>query len=96
MHMFSRSRRELRERDADEVITAASWLGTETGLPIITEAGRQGLDEWIQPVFNAAITFLAGNKASVVMPEDVKAVREATKGQAGFYNPADLLKQFPN
>ena len=37
-----------------------------------------------------------GNKASPIMPDQVKAVREKTKDQAGFINPAELLKQFPD
>ncbi|MDF1656573.1 MAG: GDSL-type esterase/lipase family protein [Verrucomicrobiales bacterium] len=36
-----------------------------------------------------------GNKASVITPEKVKAVREATKEQQAFYAPADLLKLYP-
>jgi mono/diheme cytochrome c family protein/glucose/arabinose dehydrogenase/lysophospholipase L1-like esterase len=195
-----------------EVMTAASWLGAKDGLPIIEVAGRQGLDEWNQPVYDAAIAFLSGdklkaepevalhttltgrdkqlfikgaevysreghcvtchqkdgkglpaamfppiagtewangseerlihltlhgllgpievqgkkypglvpmtpfrglsdeeiaavltyvrnsfgNKASVITPKKVKAVRDATKGQSGFYSPTELLKQFPN
>jgi mono/diheme cytochrome c family protein/glucose/arabinose dehydrogenase/lysophospholipase L1-like esterase len=37
-----------------------------------------------------------GNKASAILPDQVKAVREKTKDQPGFLNPADLLKQFPD
>jgi glucose/arabinose dehydrogenase/mono/diheme cytochrome c family protein len=37
-----------------------------------------------------------GNKASVVAPADVARVRAATKTKAGFYNPAELLKQHPH
>jgi mono/diheme cytochrome c family protein/glucose/arabinose dehydrogenase len=37
-----------------------------------------------------------GNQASPVSPDQVKAVRAATKDQTGFLNPADLLKQFPH
>ena len=36
-----------------------------------------------------------GNKAPMVKPETVKQIRAATKGQAGFYAPADLLKTHP-
>jgi mono/diheme cytochrome c family protein/glucose/arabinose dehydrogenase len=34
-----------------------------------------------------------GNKASVVYPEQVKKIRNATKEKSGFYSPAELLKQ---
>ena len=37
-----------------------------------------------------------GNKAPLVTPAKVKEVREATKSQAGFIAPADLLKQHPH
>ncbi len=35
------------------------------------------------------------NKASVIMPEMVRAVREETKDKEGFYSPAELLKMHP-
>jgi glucose/arabinose dehydrogenase/mono/diheme cytochrome c family protein len=37
-----------------------------------------------------------GNKASPILPAQVKEVREKTKDQPGFLNPADLLKEFPH
>jgi mono/diheme cytochrome c family protein len=37
-----------------------------------------------------------GNKASVITPEKVAAVRAATKDQASFYSPEELLKQHPD
>jgi mono/diheme cytochrome c family protein len=46
----------------------------------------------------AVITYVRnsfGNKASVVLPEQVKKVREATKEKSGFYSPDELLKQHP-
>ena len=36
-----------------------------------------------------------GNKASAILPEKVKAVRDATKNKTGFYSPDELLKQHP-
>jgi mono/diheme cytochrome c family protein/glucose/arabinose dehydrogenase len=36
-----------------------------------------------------------GNKASVISPEEVKKVRDATNGKSGFYSPEELLKQHP-
>ena len=35
------------------------------------------------------------NKASVITPEMVRAVREETKDKEGFYSPAELLKMHP-
>jgi mono/diheme cytochrome c family protein/glucose/arabinose dehydrogenase len=37
-----------------------------------------------------------GNKASVITPAKVRQVREATKNQASFYAPADLLEEHPH
>lgn len=47
----------------------------------------------------AVLTFVRntfGNRAPVVRPETVRRVREATKDQAGFLDPAQLLKQHPH
>jgi len=46
----------------------------------------------------AALTFVRntwGNKASVINPDQVKAVRAATEEQQIFYKPEDLLKEYP-
>lgn len=37
-----------------------------------------------------------GNKASVITPDKVKAVRAATKDKQGFYSPEELLKAHPH
>ncbi|MGJ8697537.1 MAG: PVC-type heme-binding CxxCH protein [Verrucomicrobiaceae bacterium] len=37
-----------------------------------------------------------GNSAPMVTPAKVKAVREATKSQEGFYSPEELLKEHPH
>lgn len=47
----------------------------------------------------AVLTYIRndfGNKAAPILPGQVKAVREATADQAGFYAPADLLEQHPH
>ncbi len=36
-----------------------------------------------------------GNKASVIKPEQVHKIREATKNREGFYTPEELLKEHP-
>ena len=46
----------------------------------------------------AVVTYVRNsfdNKASVVTADQVKKVREATKGKSGFYSPDELLKQHP-
>ena len=37
-----------------------------------------------------------GNKASVVKPDKVKKIREATKKRATMYTAPELLKEHPN
>lgn len=37
-----------------------------------------------------------GNKASPISAEQVKRVRDATKGRVGFYSPEELLKMHPH
>jgi mono/diheme cytochrome c family protein/glucose/arabinose dehydrogenase/lysophospholipase L1-like esterase len=47
----------------------------------------------------AVLTYIRndfGNQAAPIKPAQVKAVRDATAGQQGFYAPADLLKQHPH
>ncbi|RKN81767.1 PVC-type heme-binding CxxCH protein [Ulvibacterium marinum] len=41
-----------------EALVAASWLGKDVGLPIIEEAGKKELDEWMEKPFAAAIAHL--------------------------------------
>ncbi|HEX6227363.1 MAG TPA: PVC-type heme-binding CxxCH protein [Chryseolinea sp.] len=46
----------------------------------------------------AVVTYVRNsfdNKGSVVTADQVKKVREATKGKSGFYSPDELLKQHP-
>jgi len=37
-----------------------------------------------------------GNKATVVTPEKVKKIRDATENKKGFYTPEELLEQHPD
>ena len=46
----------------------------------------------------AVLTFVRnswGNKASAIIPEDVKKIRAEVKDKAGFYQPAELLRIHP-
>jgi len=47
----------------------------------------------------AVLTYIRndfGNQAAPIKPDQVKAVRDATAGQAGFYSPAELLEKYPH
>ncbi|MGK2864144.1 MAG: c-type cytochrome, partial [Chitinophagaceae bacterium] len=43
-----------------EAIVAASWLGKEKGLPIVTEAGKKPLDKWMAPAYETSLAHLNG------------------------------------
>ncbi|MEX0288128.1 MAG: PVC-type heme-binding CxxCH protein [Flavobacteriaceae bacterium] len=53
-----------------ETLVAASWLEKDTSIPIITEAGKKGLDKWMQKPYDAALAHLNGHK----MGEDSKEI----------------------
>ncbi|MEP7259154.1 MAG: PVC-type heme-binding CxxCH protein [Flavitalea sp.] len=45
-----------------EALVAASWLDKSIGLPIVLEAGKMPLDEWMRPSYEAAVAFLNGHE----------------------------------
>lgn len=45
-----------------ETIVAASWLDREKGLPIVEEAGKKPLDEWMIHAYNTAKAHLNGHE----------------------------------
>ncbi|HEA22278.1 MAG TPA: c-type cytochrome [Pricia antarctica] len=59
-----------------EALVAASWLGKDVGIPIITEAGKKGLDKWMEKPYESAIAHLnghrAGEEAKEVIDTDLK------------------------
>ncbi len=64
------------------------------GVPPMTAFGALLKDEELA----AVLTYVRntwGNKASIVTPEQVKSVREATKGVQTFLKPENLLKEHP-
>ncbi|MEO5998314.1 MAG: PVC-type heme-binding CxxCH protein [Chitinophagaceae bacterium] len=80
-----------------ETIVAASWLGKDVGLPIVLQAGKKPLDEWMQPAYETSVAHLEGHevkakKEEVVKTELVGAEKDLfTKGKAiyardGFCN----------
>ncbi|CAM4320621.1 PVC-type heme-binding CxxCH protein [Zobellia nedashkovskayae] len=53
-----------------EALVAASRLGKDLGIPIITEAGKKGLDKWMERPYEAALAHLNGHRAGE-KPKDV-------------------------
>ncbi len=47
-----------------EAIVAASWLSREKGLPILAEAKKMPLDDWMQDTYQAAVAHLGGKAVS--------------------------------
>ena len=70
-------------------------LGQKYGgqVPMTPFAGLLNDDE-----VAAVLTYVRnsfGNRASVISPDQVKKVREATNNKSGFYSPDELLQQHP-
>lgn len=55
-----------------EALVAASWLGKEKGLPIVEEAGKQPMDEWIKPAYETAIAHLNGKSLNEQKEEKIE------------------------
>jgi glucose/arabinose dehydrogenase/mono/diheme cytochrome c family protein len=54
-----------------EAIVTASWLGKDKGLPIVLEAGKKPLDEWMVPAYETAIAHLNGKEREVKKEEPI-------------------------
>ena len=55
-----------------QALVAASWLGKDEGIPIITEAGKKGLDKWMEKPYEAALAHLNGHKMGEEPKEVIK------------------------
>ena len=67
-----------------EAIVAASWLDKATGLPIVMEAGKNPMDEWILPPYETAVAHLNGHELEK-KKEDL-AVTTLKGKEADLYN----------
>lgn len=52
-----------------EALVAASWLGAEVGQPIVEEAGRKPLDDWMQKPYEAVLAHLDDRRLGEVKEE---------------------------
>ncbi len=59
-----------------ETMVAASWLEKTVGLPIVEEAGKKPLDEWMVPPYETAVAHLNG--ISVNEKKDKELVTDLT------------------
>ncbi|MEZ0540389.1 PVC-type heme-binding CxxCH protein [Fibrella arboris] len=61
-----------------DAIVAASWIGKEKGLPILAEAAKKPLDDWMVHAYDAAVAHLKGEN---VKKEKEVAVKSTLKGE---------------
>ena len=61
-----------------DAIVAASWIGKEKGLPILAEAAKKPLDDWMIHAHEAAVAHLNGVNVNKAKDEVVKS---ALKGE---------------
>jgi len=62
-----------------EAIVAASWLDKEIGLPIVMEAGRKPLDDWMVDAYETAMAHLNGKSLDKERTEIVKTELSGTE-----------------
>jgi mono/diheme cytochrome c family protein/glucose/arabinose dehydrogenase len=56
-----------------DAIVAASWIGKEKGLPILAEAKKKPLDDWMLPAYETAVAHLNGVNVNKAKDEVVKS-----------------------
>lgn len=57
-----------------ESIVSASWLDKDKGLPIVLQAGKKPLDEWMEPAYETALAHLNGHGLIEKKESDVKTI----------------------
>ena len=70
-NLLMKAAADLNSRVRLEAIVTASWLGKDKGLPIVLEAGKKPLDEWMVPAYETAIAHLNGKEREVKKEEPV-------------------------
>lgn len=77
-----------------EIEVLGKTYSPDKGVPPMTAVGAMFNDAEVAAVLSY-VRNSWGNQASMVTPEEVKAVRAATKDQTQFYSPEQLLKEHP-
>jgi mono/diheme cytochrome c family protein/glucose/arabinose dehydrogenase len=75
-----------------EAIAAASWLSPEHGLPIVKEAGKFPIDDWIRPVNETALAHLQGQ---TIVTEAIAIPETTLEGEAKalFVKGAEVFRR---
>ena len=68
-NLLMQAARDPHSRVRLEAIVAASWLDKSKGLPIVMEAGKSPLDEWMQPPYETALAHLNGREVETKKPD---------------------------
>jgi mono/diheme cytochrome c family protein len=55
-------------------IVAASWIGKEKGLPILAEANKLPMDDWMLPAYRTAVAHLNGQNVREAREKEEKTV----------------------
>ena len=63
-----------------EAIVAASWLDKEKGLPIVMEAGKKPLDQWMAGAYETSVAHLNGHGVIEKKEETIKDKPGGIKG----------------
>ena len=71
-NLLMQAARDVHGRVRLEAIAAASWLDKSKGLPIVMEAGKKPLDEWMLPAYETAVAHLNGHEVKAKKEEMVK------------------------
>lgn len=88
VNLMMQAARDDNSRVRLEAIVAASWLGKTKGLPIVLEAGKKPLDEWMVHAHQTALAHLNGysvkEKAEVAVVTELKGTEreQLIKGKA--------------
>jgi mono/diheme cytochrome c family protein len=64
-----------------EALVAASWLDKEKGLPIVTEAGKKPMDEWMVHAHATAVAHLNGEAVKEQKEEVAKTELKGAEGE---------------
>lgn len=69
-----------------EAIVAASWIGKEKGLPILAEAAKKPLDEWMVNAYEASLAHVNGKRVEEHKEKEEVAASPLKGRELDLYN----------
>ena len=88
-NLLMQAARDVHGRVRLEAIVAASWLDKSKGLPIVMEAGKNPLDEWMRPPYETALAHLDGHEVEVKKDELGKTTLKGN--EAALFNTGKAI-----